>query len=192
MARLGVRTAKDRWVLPGTVMGVAAGMVFTTFQMLAAALAGADFLSPLSTVGGTVLGWIPFGEPYPTEIAALAGLPVYALVFAALGAAFGASSAVGPTRRNRGALLVAGVAFGALLWTLELALVSWGSFHPFPATAQIVQFVAYGVFFGMALALMLGVRMRQEEPVRKRLRADKGAGTPVFAEPRDNRPKGGR
>ena len=52
----GARSAKDRWVLPGAAMGVAAGMIFITFEMVTAVIVGADVLSPLSMVGGVVLG----------------------------------------------------------------------------------------------------------------------------------------
>lgn len=191
-SRFGERTAKDRWVLPGAAMGVAAGMVFVVFEMAAAAFAGADLLAPLSALGNTVLGRDPFVGLYPPEVWALVGLSVYVIVFAALGALFGASSAVGPARRNRGALLTAGTIFGILLWMLDLALISWGTVPEFPAANLAVQFLAHGVFFGTALALMLGVRVRAEEPGRERATADNGTRTSVSGELRDNRSKGGR
>jgi hypothetical protein len=150
-------------------MGVAAGMVFVTLEMVAAAVVGAGFLSPLSMVGAAVLGQGGLDGSYPLELAALVGLPIYVLVSAACGAAFGAVSAVGPVRRSRGQLLVAATAFGSLLWMVDLALVAQGAFPRFPATSSVVQFVAHAFFFGAALGLMLGVRLRGEEPAREQV-----------------------
>lgn len=157
---------KDRWVLPGAAMGVAAGMIFVTFQMVAAVFAGAEFLSPLDIVGAAVLGQTLPQQFYPLEFAAFVGLLIYIIVSAACGAAFGALSAVGPVRRRRGALLLAATAFGSLLWVVNFALVVQGAFTQFPAARPVVQFVAHTFFFGTALALMLGVRLRSEEPAR--------------------------
>lgn len=192
MSRLGKRRAKDRWVLPGAAMGVAAGMVFIIFQMVAAVFVGVDFLAPLSTVGNAVLGWGLFGGPYSPEIAPFVGLPVYAVVFAALGAAFGTLSVVGSARRSRGALLVAGTTFGALLWMFDLALISWDTFYPSPAADLMLQLVAHGVFFGTTLAVMLAIRMRVEEPAASRVRVDRDDRTTVFLERHDDNLKGGR
>ena len=173
---LGARSAKDRWVLPGAAMGVAAGMIFVTFEMVAAVFAGANFLSPLSMVGAVVLGQGAVEGSYPPELAALVGLPVYVLAAAALGAAFGAGSNVGPVRRSRGALLAAGTAFGTLLWMVDFALAAQGAIPKFPAASPVVQFVAHACFFGTALALMLGVRVRAEEPAAEGPGASKGTG----------------
>lgn len=172
MSHLGARSAKDRWVLPGAAMGVSAGMIFVTFQMVAAVFAGAQFLSPLGMAGAVVLGQALPERFYPLEFAAFVGLLIYVMVSAACGAAFGALSAVGPVRRSRGALLVAATAFGFLLWLLNSALVAQGALTEFPAASPVVQLVAHTFFFGMALALMLGVRLRVEEPVRERVVAE--------------------
>ena len=144
-------------------MGVAAGMIFVTFEMVAAVVAGANFFSPLSMVGGMVLGQGAVEGSYPLELAALVGLPVYVLASAACGATFGAVGNVGPVHRSRGALLAAGTAFGTLLWMVDLALVSQGALPEFPAASPVVQFVAHACLFGTVLALMLGVRVRSAE-----------------------------
>jgi hypothetical protein len=168
MSHLGARSAKDRWVLPGAAMGVAAGMIFVTFQMVAAIFVGAQSLSPLGMVGAAVLGQTLPGQSFPVEFAAFVGLLVYVTVSAACGAVFGAVSAVGPVRRSRGALVLVAMAFGFLLWTVNFALVAQEMLPPFPAASPVVQFVVH-TFFGGALALMLGVRIRVEEPARERV-----------------------
>ncbi len=157
-------------------MGVAAGMIFVTFQMMAAVFVGAQLLTPLGMAGAIVLGQVPLERSFPLEFTAFVGLPVYVIVSAACGAAFGALSAVGPVRRSRGALLVAATAFGSLLWMLDFALVAQGALPRFPAASLVVQFVAHTFFFGTALALMLGVRLRAEEPAGERAEASKGPG----------------
>ncbi len=129
-------------------------------------------------VGDVVLGQVLPEQFYPLEFAAFVGLPVYVIVSVACGAAFGALSAVGPVRRSRGALLVAATAFGTLLWLLNFALVSQGALPKFPAASPVVQFVAHACFFGTALALLLGVRLRAEEPGGERAGASKGPGHP--------------
>jgi len=151
-------------------------MIFVTFQMVAAVFAGANFLSPLSMVGALVLAQGVVEGSYPLELAALVGLPVYVLGSAAYGAAFGAVSNVGPVRRSRGALLVAGTAFGTLLWLLNFTLVAQGALTQFPAASPLVQFVAHTFFFGTALALVLGVRIRTEGPAAEGSGASKGTG----------------
>ena len=169
MSHLGARSTKDRWVLPGAAMGVAAGMIFVTFQMVAAVFVGGEFLSPLDMVGAAVLGQTLPEQFYPLEFAAFVGLLIYVIVSAACGAVFGALSTVGPVRRSRGALLVAATAFGSLLWIVNFALVAQGALTQFPAASPVVQFVAHTLFFGTALALMLGVRQRGEEPAREQV-----------------------
>ena len=113
-----------------------------------------------------MLGQVPLEQFLPLEFTAFVGLLIYVIVSAACGAAFGALSAVGPVRRSREALLVAATAFGSLLWMVNLALVAQGALTQFPAASPVIQFVAHTFFFGTALALMLGVRLRSEEPAR--------------------------
>lgn len=173
---LGARSTKDRWVLPGALTGVAAGMIFVTFQMVAATVVGADFLTPLGMAGAVVLGQGALDGSHLPELTALAGLPVYVIASAACGAAFGTLSALGPVRRSRGALLVAATAFGALLWIADFALVARGALPQFPAANPAVQFVAYAFFFGTALGLMLGVRFRTEETAGEQARVSRGTG----------------
>ena len=150
-------------------MGVAAGMIFVTFEMVTAVFVGADFFSPLSMAGAAVLGQGTLDGPYPPVIAVIVGLPVCVLVSAAYGAAFGAVSAVGPVRRSRRALLAAATAFGSLLWMVDFALAAQGAFPRFPAASSVVQFLAHAFFFGATLGLMLGVRLRDEEPAREQV-----------------------
>jgi hypothetical protein len=172
MSHLGARSVKDRWVLPGAAMGVSAEMIFVTFQMVAAVFVGAEFLSPLGMAGAAVLGQALPEQFYTPEFAAIVGLLIYVIVSAACGAAFGALSAVGPVRRSRGVLLVAATAFGSLLWMVNFTLVSQGALTQFPSASPVVQFIAHTFFFGSVLALMLGVRLRSEEPVRVRVVAE--------------------
>lgn len=169
MRHLGARSVKNRWVLLGAAMGVSAGMVFVTFQMVAAVFVGAQFLSSLGMVGVAVLGQALPERFYPLEFAAFVGLLVYVIVSAVCGAAFGALSALGPVRRSHRALLVEGTAFGSLLWLLDFALVAQGAPLRFPAASPVVQFVAHTFFFGTALALMIGFRLGSEELARERV-----------------------
>jgi hypothetical protein len=150
-------------------MGVAAGTIFITFQMVAAVFVGAQFLSPLTMAGAAVLGQALPEQFYPLEFAAFVGLFIYVIVSAACGAAFGTLSAVGPVRRSRRALLVAATVFGSLLWMVNFVLVAQGAPLRFPAASPMVQFVAHAYFFGTALTLMLGVRLRSEEPAREQV-----------------------
>lgn len=166
VSHLETRSTKDGWVLPGAAMGVAAEMIFVAFQMVAVVFVGAQFLAPLGVAGAAVLEWVPLDRSFPLEFTAFVGLPVYVIISATYGAAFGALSAVGPVRRSRGALLVAATVFGSLLWIVDSALVAWGVLPQFPAASPVVQFVAHAFFFGTVLASMLGVRLRKEQPER--------------------------
>jgi len=145
-------------------MGVAAGMIFITFEMTAAAFAGVDFFSPLRMTGATVLGHGALESSYSLGVAGLVGLLVHATLSAVYGAAFGVASAVGPLRRNREVLLVAATAFGALLWAVNFYLVIPVAFPWFLAASPMVQFIAHTFFFGTILGLMLSVRLRVDRP----------------------------
>jgi hypothetical protein len=136
---------------------------------VAAVFMEAQFLSPLGMAGAAVLGQALPQQSFTLEFEAFVGLLVYVMVSAACGAAFGALSAVGPVRRSRGALLVAATAFGFLLWLVNFALVTQEASLRSPAENPVVQFVAHTFFFGTALALMLGVRLRGAEPARERV-----------------------
>lgn len=44
-------SAKDRWILPGMAMGVAAGTIFITLQMVAAVFVGQSSFRPWAWQG---------------------------------------------------------------------------------------------------------------------------------------------
>lgn len=157
-------------------MGVAAGMIFMTFEMTAAAFAGADFFSPLRMIGAAVLGHGTLEPSYSLGFAGLVGLLVHATLSAVYGAAFGAASAAGPLRQSRGALLVAATAFGSLLWAVNFYLVVPAAFPWFLAASPMVQFTAHTFFFGTTLGLMLGVRLRVEQPAGESVGAGRRSG----------------
>ncbi len=147
-------------MLPGAAMGVAARMIFVTFQMVAAAFVGTKFLSPLDMAGAALLGRVPLEQSFPLKFAALAVLLFYVVVSAACGAIFGTLSAVGPIRQSRWALLVAAMVFGSLLWLVNFTLVAQGAPLRLPAASPVVYFVTHTFFFGMPLALTLSVRFK--------------------------------
>lgn len=155
-------------------MGIAAGMIFITFEMTAAAFVGTGFFSPLRMIGATVLGQGALESSYSLGVAGLVGLLVHATLSAVYGAAFGVASAMGSLRRNRGVLLVAATAFGALLWTVNFYLVPV-AFPWFLAVSPVVQLIAY-TFFGTTLGLTLGVRLKVEQPAGKSAGAGRRSG----------------
>ena len=50
-----VRSEADGWILPGAVMGVAAGGVFLIFEMIAAGIMGQSAFEPFRMIAAVIL-----------------------------------------------------------------------------------------------------------------------------------------
>jgi hypothetical protein len=143
--------------------GVAAGMIFALFEMLAAALAmGADAaLMPLRMIGAIVLGAAALDPSYSLAMAAVTGLVVHlilSIIFTAIFAATLGRVAIAAPQSVPARLALAGILFGFGLWVVNFYVIapvaSWTWFPD--RTNPIVQFVAHTFFFGCPVGWMLG------------------------------------
>ena len=159
---LGTRSEASRWVLRGSVMGIAAGGVFLSFEMIVAGLTGQSTFEPLRMIASVVLGEGAL-SPQPTIVLAIV-VPVALTVHYALsgiyGAVFGAAIAgIDALRHDRIVLVGAATTFGLLLWLVNFYVIAPIAFPWFSMADPYVQFTAHTFFFGTALGLSLAGRL---------------------------------
>ena len=96
-----IRSEADGWILPGAMMGIAAGGVFLIFEMIAAGLMGQSAFEPFRLIAAVILG--EGALPAHSTIGLPAVVPVALAIHYALstfyGAVFGAAvGAIGTLR----------------------------------------------------------------------------------------------
>jgi hypothetical protein len=145
-------------------MGIAAGGVFLIFEMIVSAITGSSAFEPFRMIAAVALGAGALSaEPtigLPTVVPVT--LAVHYTLSAFYGAVFSTITAVTSTLRNdRIALVVAASVFGFVLWLANFYVIAPALFPRFLMANPVVQFFAH-TFFGTALELMLGIRLRGE------------------------------
>ena len=149
------RSGLGSWVLIGAMMGILAGLVFATFQIIMAVAAlGPPPMELLLMVGGVPFG----GEPATTSLApAIAIASTVHLVLSAIyGAVLGAvASKVRAVRNNSKTLVGAATVYGLLIWIVNFYVIAPAAFPWFTQTNQVVQFFAHTFFYGTVLGLLL-------------------------------------
>lgn len=163
--RLGTRSEAGSWVLPGAVMGIAAGGVFLIFEMIAAGIMGQSAFGPFRMIAAIVLGEgvLPMQSTVGLAVVVPVALAVHYALSAFYGAVFGTLAAVlGALHNGRMVLVVAASVFGFVLWLANFYAIAPALFPWFLMANPVVQFIAHTFFFGTALGLMLGIRLRGE------------------------------
>jgi hypothetical protein len=146
------------------VTGIAAGIIFAVFEMLAAAmLMGLDAaVMPLRMIGAMALGPEALEPGYSPEIAAMTGVIVHMILSVAFAAVF---AAVAPRTviasglaATAGSLAFAGIFFGIALWLVNFYVIApLAGWTWFPERSDpVVQFLAHSFFFGCPVGWMLG------------------------------------
>jgi hypothetical protein len=160
------RSEADGWILPGAVMGVAAGGVFLIFEMIAAGIMGQSAFEPFKMIAAIVLGVsvLPVQSTIGLAVVVPVAIAVHYALSAFYGAVFGTIAAViGVVRNGRMALAIAASVFGFGLWLANFYAIAPALFPWFLMADPAVQFIAHTLFFGTPLGLMLGIRLRSEQ-----------------------------
>jgi hypothetical protein len=163
--RLGTRADAGGWVLRGAVMSIAAGGAFLIFEMIAAGIMGQSTFGPFRVIAAIVLGeGVLLVQPtVGLAVVVPVALAVHYALSAFYGAVFGTVAAViGALRNGRMALVVAASVFGFVLWLANFYVIAPALFPWFLMANPVVQVIAHTFFFGTALGLMLGIRLRGE------------------------------
>ncbi len=158
-----VRSETGGWILPGAVMGVAAGGVFLIFEMIVAGIMGQSAFEPFRMIAATLLGKGALTAQSTTGLAAVVpvALAIHYALSAFYGGVFGAAvGAIGALRNGRVALAGAASVFGFVLWLANFYAIAPALFPWFLMADPAVQFIAHTFFFGTPLGLMLGIRFR--------------------------------
>jgi hypothetical protein len=164
--RLHPRSAAGSWILPGALMGIAAGGVFLIFEMTAAGIMGQSAFGPFRMIAAIVLGEgvLPVQSTVDLAIVVPVALAVHYALSAFYGAVFSTVAAViGALHNGRMALVVAASVFGFVLWLANFYAIAPALFPWFLMANPMVQFIAHTFFFGTALGLMLGIRLGGEQ-----------------------------
>ena len=167
--------AVRRWVVPGALFGLLAGVAFALFEMVASWAVDDGFWMPLRMIGAIVLGDGALQPSYSLTGAALAGAAVHMALSALYGAVFGTVVAVvAGLRESRVAIVATASIYGLALWLANFYVVAQVAFGWFQDADPLVQFVAHTVFYGALLGALLAPRVprraaathRRREPLR--------------------------
>lgn len=164
-----------RWLVPGLVFGMIAGVVFATFEMLAAWAMGDGFWMPLRMIGAILLGEEALEPSYSLTGAAATGAALHMALSGLFGAVFGfAAAAVRGLRSSRAVLVAAASAYGLVLWLVNFYAIAPVAFAWFQDADPVVQFVAHTFLFGTVLGALLAVRLPAHAESRHRRREPLG------------------
>lgn len=159
-----------RWLVPGALLGMAAGVAFALFETLAAWGMGDGFWMPLRMIGAIVLGEEALEASYSLTGAAVTGAVVHMALSALFGAGLGlVVGLVHGLRTSRGVLVVAASLYGLALWLVNFYVIAPVAFEWFQDADPVVQFVAHTFVFGTLLGAMLAVRVPAHVPARLHL-----------------------
>ena len=86
-----IRSESGSWILPGAMMGIAAGGVFLIFEMIAAGIMGQGAFEPFRMIAAMILG--EGALPAHSTIGLAVVVPVALAIHYALSAFYGACSA---------------------------------------------------------------------------------------------------
>jgi hypothetical protein len=154
------RTAAPRplahWARLGALLGLAAGIAFGAYQLLASWALGEGLLAPLRMAGAIVLGPEAVEPDFSAAAAAGAGAVVHVALSALYGAVFaGICSAVPVFRLSRATLVAAATAWGLLLWIGNFFLIAPLAFPWFLDASQPVQLAGHAFAYGSVLGALL-------------------------------------
>ena len=146
--------------------GIAAGMIFMGFEMIATTLVTGSAAAPmpLRMIAGIVMGQTALDPSYPLFAAGMIGLVVHLLLSIAFAAIF-AEIVTRVERATEGELMssgtqlaLAGTVFGAALWLVNFYVVApLAGWTWFPENVHhIVAFLGHAFFFGCPLGWMFG------------------------------------
>jgi hypothetical protein len=152
MARVGLNFRGSATL----VAGVAAGLLFALFEMIAAVLIQGPnfFLMPLRMIGAIVLGPSALEPTYSLGAAVVTGVLVHIVLSVAF--AFVFAAAVSPAW-SAGQLAIAGMIFGLIIWMVNFyGIAPIAGWWWFPERSNPdVQFVAHVFFFGYPVGWFL-------------------------------------
>ncbi len=161
MATMDTRRHTDTgwWVKQGAIGGVIAGLVFSMFEMIVAAVlnGAAAFFMPLRMIGAIVLGQGALQPSYPLLTAGLVGIVVHMMLSVIFGIVFALLVSYVPALANSTmALLAAASAYGLLLWLVNFYIIApTAGWVWFTNSNPVVQFLAHTLMFGTALGFYL-------------------------------------
>lgn len=162
-------TGTGRWARHGLIGGIAAGIVFALFEMIAAAvLMGTEaFFGPLREIGGILLGMQALDPGFPLITAAGVGLLTHLVLSAVYGTGFAVLVAVVPALRSSSMMLIGSATIvGLALWLVNFYVVApVAGWTWFAMANPVVQFLAHAFFYGSVLGVYLDRVARQPERV---------------------------
>lgn len=144
--------------------GVAAGLLFIGFEMVATALltGSATAFMPLRMISAIVLGPAALESNYSPFVAGITGLAVHLLLSTAFAALFAEivtrieRATEGELMATSGQLALAGTVFGTALWLVNFSVIApMAGWTWFPENVHhIVAFLGHAFFFGCPLGWM--------------------------------------
>lgn len=160
MVREELLLAADRRsvVISGLLIGIVAGIVFATFEMIVAALMGMGFFAPLRMISAIVLGEQALDPSYSLGAATIVGLIVHMILSAIYGLIYGLAVSAWSLLRQGAWLVLVGSLYGLLLWLVNFYVIAPIAFPWFGMADPVVQFIAHA-FFGTAVGLLLTWRL---------------------------------
>ena len=159
--------AQERWVADGiagrlargVVGGLVAGALFILATLWFAASTGGDANGPLMMISTIVLGKEAITDG---TASAGVGIAVHAVLSAFFGILFGLAV---PMFRTNGTLLLAGTAYGALLYVVNFKIFAPLAFPVLEMANQPFEVVVHIVFGTLLAIAFLSTDARRGEPI---------------------------
>ncbi len=141
------------WAGTGIVAGIVAGIVMAMTAMVWMALAGQGFFRPLDAIASILLGRGAI-TPGFQMLPELVGMAIHLVLSAVFGLVFAFLAA--RTSLSKGAIIGAAVAYGLLLWVVNVVVIDTlfvpAGLSLAPTPLMIVVHVVYGLVLGLIAA----------------------------------------
>ncbi len=149
----GSRERAGAWAATGIVGGVVAGIAMAMVAMIWTMLAGAGFWRPMDLIASILLGKSAITGGFQL-IPEFLGMVIHLMLSAVFGLIFAAVAA--RTSWSSGAIIGAGLAYGLLLWIVNVVIIDTlfipAGLSLAPTLLMVVVHLVYGLVLGLIAA----------------------------------------
>ncbi len=149
----GAHVDAGTWAASGIIGGIIAGVAMAMVAMVWMALAGQGFFKPMDLIASILLGKSAI-QPGFQIIPEVVGMAVHVMLSAAFGFVF--AFAVSRASWSRGAIIGVALAYGLLLWIVNVVIID-ANFIPAglslaPSRLVVIVHLVYGLVLGIVAA----------------------------------------
>ncbi len=149
----GARVDTGTWAGTGIIGGIVAGIAMAMVAMVWMALAGQGFWKPMDVIASILLGKSAIQAGFQV-VPELLGMMIHLVLSAAFGLVF--AFVVARTSWSSGAIVGAALAYGLLLWIVNVVIIDTlfipAGLSLAPTPLMVVVHLVYGLVLGLIAA----------------------------------------